>query len=182
MPPSGTTARRKLPFIKPTDAPKLSELSELLANALDNDVEVKTGKLSERPASSLFGRLFYVQGDTAANNGITWIDLGASWTVVATPSGAGQSYSVTSKVLTEGASYSHEYSSSRGAQVLVYIQPSGGSSSLVIKIGGVEVMPAISLEATATLQLPLFIPAGQTLSVARLAGVNFSLWTSAVLL
>jgi hypothetical protein len=78
--PSGATARRKLPFIKPTDAPKISELSELLANALDNDVEGGQGTLAERPAAKLRGRIWMVQGDaTEANNGNIWWDTGAIW-------------------------------------------------------------------------------------------------------
>jgi len=86
MPVSGKSARRKLPFLLTTDSPEIHAAAEALCAALDNDVEIKTGKLSERPAASLFGRLFYVQGDvTAANNGIIWLDLGATWTAVNSP-------------------------------------------------------------------------------------------------
>jgi hypothetical protein len=90
MAPSGKTTRRLLTFIKPTDAPELSLLSEKLANQLDNDVEGGQGKLSERPSAALRGRLYVVQGDaTAANNGIVWWDTGGTWIAVNTVRQAG---------------------------------------------------------------------------------------------
>jgi len=83
MAASGRSARRLLQFFKTTDAPTISAWTEALAAQLDNDVEAKTGKLSERPAAALFGRLFYVAGDsTAANNGILWLDNGTSWSAI----------------------------------------------------------------------------------------------------
>jgi hypothetical protein len=78
--PTGKTARRSLPYLEPTDAPKLHETGQLLAAALDNDVEGGQGTLAERPAAKLRGRVYTVQGDaTAVNNGILWWDTGATW-------------------------------------------------------------------------------------------------------
>lgn len=83
---TGKTARRLLKFLLTTDPPEIHAALEGLANQLDNDAEILTGKLSERPGFKLFGRMFYVQGDaTAANNGIMWLDLGASWVAINGP-------------------------------------------------------------------------------------------------
>jgi hypothetical protein len=80
---SGRTARRLLQFCKPTDAPAISSYTEALANQLDNDVEGGQGKLSERSAAKLRGRIYVVQGDaTEANNGIVWWDTGSTWIAV----------------------------------------------------------------------------------------------------
>jgi hypothetical protein len=77
---SGKTARRLLSFLLTTDPPEIHSAAELLANQLDNDVEGGQGKLSERPAAKLRGRVYVVEGDaTAANNGIIWWDNGTTW-------------------------------------------------------------------------------------------------------
>jgi len=81
---SGKTARRSLPYLETTDAPKIHEAQQLLANALDNDVIGGQGTLAERPGSPFIrGRLWYVKGDsTAINNGIMWWDNGTGWVAV----------------------------------------------------------------------------------------------------
>ena len=86
--PSGKTPRRGLTWLKASDAPELSKTYELLANELDNDVEIHQGVLSARPGAALSGRMYFVQGDAnEVNNGVLWVDNGTTWVAInATPS------------------------------------------------------------------------------------------------
>ena len=86
--PSGETARRKLKFLKTTDAPKVSEETEILANALDNDCETsQVKKLSELSVAKLRGRLGYVE--ETSEKGLYW-DSGAIWVPINTAIATGQ--------------------------------------------------------------------------------------------
>jgi microcystin-dependent protein len=71
---SGQTPRRKLPFMKPTDAPKISADIESLAVALDNDVAFTSGVAASIPPAGLFGRKYY-----ATDNGFYYLDNGTEW-------------------------------------------------------------------------------------------------------
>lgn len=152
---SGKSARRLLQFFKTTDAPNISAWSEALAAQLDNDVEGGQGKLSERPAASLRGRIFVVQGDaTAANNGIVWWDTGASWLAVNLPAN-GQTYSA--KV--ERTSGEYEPSSIRPTLVTVEAARAGGALSVAVEIGGVTVGRS-EIAAGGTATFSFICPAG----------------------
>jgi hypothetical protein len=151
MAASGKTARRLLQFFKPADAPTISAWSEALANQLDNDVEIKRGKLSERSAPSLFGRLFYVEGDaTAANNGILWLDLGATW-VPFVEARLGQTYSALKTYTALEAGVGVTPSTSRDAIVTFSNSTAVGQ----ILVGGVQIGHAASGGFT-----QVFVPAG----------------------
>jgi hypothetical protein len=158
---SGTTARRKLLFPKSTDAPKVTTDIEGLANQLDNDVEIKTGTLAARPGPSLFGKMYYVTGDaTVANNGILWLDLGASWTV-ANSTAAGQVYSAEAS---RAINTLFEPSATRATQVVVN---TGGSAGGNIVVGGVIV--GILKEKVS---FPFICPAGLSWKYEAAAGAT----------
>lgn len=142
---SGKTARRLLKFLLTTDPPSFHENLELLCNQLDNDVEILTGKLSERSVAKLFGRLFYVQGDaTEANNGIVWIDLGATWVALnggltdkniaagRALTATGNSYSVNKVFSKAEAEAGVEPSATRMAIVRFTVVPTG------LSVGGIS--------------------------------------------
>lgn len=114
----GKTARRLLPFPKATDAPAVTADIQALATALDNDVEIHQGKLSERPAAALSGRMYLVQGDaTPANNGIIWTDNGSTW--VAPPSLTFQSYALVEAETVRAASTNFTPNVSRPTLVML---------------------------------------------------------------
>lgn len=92
---TGKTARRLLKFLLTTDPPEIHAALEGLANQLDNDVEGGQGKLSERPAPSVRGRVWMVQGEVgseAVNNGVLTWDTGATWVAVPNPAPTAQHF------------------------------------------------------------------------------------------
>jgi hypothetical protein len=67
----------------PTDPDKLSADIQALAVALDSDVVGNQGTLAARPAASLRGNIYVVQGDaTPANNNVAWWDTGSTWIAI----------------------------------------------------------------------------------------------------
>jgi hypothetical protein len=152
MPITGKSARRLLPFIKPTDAPAINEWGNLLTAALDNDVEGGQGKLSERPAAALRGRVWMVQGDAvAANNGVVWWDTGATWVSI-NPGGSGY----VSSLLENNTEY--EPSATRPTFVTTRILSSTKTFYAVI-VGGVEIGSVWSPEGVGG-SMGFIVPAG----------------------
>lgn len=88
---SGATPLRARPYPVAGDTPSVHTDLQALATSLDTAPVVGQGILSARPAASAAGNRYYVTGDgTAANNGIEWLDTGATWIQVshANPVGA----------------------------------------------------------------------------------------------
>lgn len=180
----GESARRKLKFLLTGEAPKIHEWGELLAAALDNDVEAKKGKLSERPATGvgvgLFGRLFYVEGDaTAENNGIWWFDTGTTWLALNQPAVAQVYGGQTSRTL--GTEY--EPSSTRATYVMLSIKSLFSSvNTFSVFCGGVEIalgkLPKSASLEEYELPVGFICPAGKKWKVT---GANIQTITSSYL-
>ncbi len=73
---SNTIAGKALLWPQPGDPDTLSADQHAMAQALENDVEGGQGKLSERPAAKLRGRLYYV---TEGSEMGLWWDTGTAW-------------------------------------------------------------------------------------------------------
>jgi hypothetical protein len=122
--PSGKTARRLVPFPKPTDAPQICLCFEDIANAVDNDVEGGQGTLAERPSAKLRGRVYMVEGDaTAENNNVLWWDNGITWVRI----GVRATLASTTEVERVGA---FSVSSVRDAIVIARVEAVGVSAAM----------------------------------------------------
>jgi hypothetical protein len=167
LPVTGATTRRHLPFLKPTDPPSISLAGEQLTTALDNDVELKTGKLSERPPASLFGKMFYVQGDaTAINNGVLWVDLGTVWAVLNPPATGGQAWSASTPCENNTE---YEPSLARGCQVFVNSGSSIGKY-FTVWIGGEEFGRVYTLSEANAGSICFPVPAGVKFKITNSPG------------
>jgi len=131
---TGKTPRRLLKYLLTSDPPELHANLEGLALQLDNDAEIKKGKLSERSAASLFGRLFYVEGDaTAENNGVLWLDNGTTWVNINTPASGQTTYNRNIRA------YSTPYEASPSRSCLVTVTFEAGAevdASVIVKVAG----------------------------------------------
>lgn len=151
--PSGKSSRRNLPFLETTDAPKYHEWGQLLAAALDNDVEGGQGILSARTNASIRGRVYMVQGDaTAANNGILWWDTSATWVALQPRIADGQVYT-TGASLASGAPVTPN--ASRATQVIFICR---SMSSFTLTVGAVT--PVSLVAPSAFFTLTFIVPAG----------------------
>lgn len=179
---SGRSPRRLLQFFKPTDAPTLSAYTEALASQLDNDVECLTGKLSERSVAKLFGRLFYVQGDaTAVNNGVLWLDTGATWVIVGQhPEPEWEAL----KAVSEAEAFTGFTASARPSTVSVIVTGTVNERLLVIiavgagvgvNIAQAQVGGSTGTASKVTLTFP--VPAGQKWKLATTLNVSTIQWT-----
>ena len=80
---TGKTSGRNLPYPLKGDPDTIAPDIKALAEALDLDLSlITTDTLAKRPSFGIKSRVFIVSGDTAANNGLIFIDTGGAWIAV----------------------------------------------------------------------------------------------------